>query len=280
MRIPFTASSLLLAGALLAPFAAQAQDTHCKHSEPRQLALDVAGVKAVVFDIGPNELKLDAAPGAAAGVQGRACASRADALPGLKLTQERSGDKLLVRAFREGQFSGIFLGDTYAYQNLTATLPDTVTVQLKVGSGEAAVSGAPILSVDVGSGEVVARNIRGLVAASVGSGDVELHDIGQLNVISVGSGDLKAHGVRGAAKVGSVGSGDFEGTSIDGSVEIGSIGSGDATLHAVKGDVSVGSVGSGDFEARDVGGALRARSVGSGSVRHDGVRGTVDIPTR
>ena len=77
-----------------------------------------------------------------------------------------------------------------AYMKLSSTLPDHINVQLKVGSGDATVIGAPILSADVGSGDVQARNIRGLVAASVGSGDIDLKDIGALQVISVGSGDL------------------------------------------------------------------------------------------
>ena len=280
MRPTSLASSLLALLALTVAGAAAAQDPHCKHTAPRQLALDLAGVKAVVFDIGPHELKLDATPGAKAHVAGKACASAADALAGLKLTQERKGDKLVVRAWREGHFSGISFKENYAYQTLTASVPDSIPVQLKVGSGDASVSGAPVLSIDVGSGDVSAHRIRGLVAASVGSGDIELHDVGQLKVISIGSGSLEAHGVRGAVEVGSIGSGGFEVTGVDGDVQIGSVGSGGADVRDVKGSVGVDSIGSGDVDARVVGGGLTVRSVGSGSIGHNDVRGPIDTPKK
>lgn len=299
MRSIFTAPSLLAALALAAPFAAQAQSEYCKHSAPRQLSLDLAGAKAVVFDIGPNELKVEATPGASAAVSGKACASDAEKLANLKLTQERVGDKLVVRAYREDKLLGFSFGRNYAYQKLAATVPDTIPVQLKVGSGDASVSGASVLSADVGSGDVTARRIQGLTAVSVGSGDIELHDVGKLNVVSIGSGKVEAHAVRGTVTVGSIGSGDFDLTGAAGDVEIGSIGSGDADVRDVKGDVSirsigsgdanvrdvqgnvgVGSIGSGDIEARNVTGGLTVRSVGSGSIRHDDVRGPIDTPKK
>lgn len=279
MRKTLIAPSLI-AALLSVPLAAQAQDEHCTHSAPRQLALDLSGARAVVFDIGPNELKVDATPGATAGVQGKACASKADALPQLKLTQERVGDKVVVRAYRDGRFGGIFFGNNYAYQRLTASVPDTIPVQLKVGSGDGWVSGAPVVSVDVGSGDAEVRNVKGLVAASVGSGDIDVHDVGALKVVSIGSGDIEAKQVRGAVEVGSIGSGDFDLVGAGGDVEIGSIGSGDATLRDVAGNVRVGSVGSGEVQARGVGGGLTVRSVGSGDVVHDGVRGAIDVPKR
>ncbi|MEL1264634.1 DUF4097 family beta strand repeat-containing protein [Pseudoxanthomonas putridarboris] len=299
MRNIFTASSLLAALALAAPLAAQAQEPHCKHSAPRQLSLDLAGVKAVVFDIGPNDLKVEATPGASAAVSGKACASAPERLDRLKLTQERVGDKLVVRAYREDKLLGFSFGQNYAYQTLSATLPDNLPVQLKVGSGDASVNGAAVLSADVGSGDVAARRIQGLAAVSVGSGDIELHDVGKLHVISIGSGKVEAHAVRGAVTVGSIGSGDFDLTGAAGDVEIGSIGSGDADVRGVKGgvsirsigsgdanvrdvqgNVSVGSIGSGDIEAHNVAGGLTVRSVGSGSIRHNDVRGPIDTPKK
>lgn len=269
----------LLTLLLLAPAAAFAATPECKHSQPRNLALDLAGVKAVVFDIGSNDFTIDASAGAKAALGGKACASSEKYLEQLKLTQHKAGDKLYVTARREGMTGGIFLGSNYAYLKLAATLPDNVMVQLKVGSGEAVVTGAPMLSADVNSGDVEARHIRGLVAANVGSGDIILEDIGSLHVISVGSGDLSAKKVRGPAKVGSVGSGDFELDGAAGDVQIGSIGSGDAKVTGVSGSVSVASVGSGDLEVDDIRGDLSVRSKSSGSVSHNRVDGRVDVPS-
>lgn len=271
--------SPLLALLLLVPVAAIAASPECKHSQPRNLTLDVAGAKAVVFEIGANDITIDARAGAAAGVTGKACASSDKYLEQLKLTQRKAGDKLYVTASREGVSSGVFLGSNYAYLKLNATVPDNLMVQLKVGSGDAVVSGASAVSADVNSGDIEARRIRGLVVADVGSGDIVLDDIGSLQVISVGSGDLSAKKIRGAAKIGSVGSGDLELHGVGGNVEIGSIGSGDARVSGVKGNVTVASVASGDLEVEDVSGDLSVGSKSSGSVSHHRVSGRVDVPS-
>lgn len=262
---------------LLLPAVAFAEDK-CKYSQPRNLSLDLTGVKAVVFELAQHDLKLEASPGANADIQGMACASQEKNLAQLQLTQQRIGDKLVVRAHREGQSLGIFLGDNYAYLKLRATLPDNIPVQLKVGSGDADVSGVPVFSADVGSGDVVAKRIRGLAAASVGSGDIEFDDVGSLKVISIGSGDIAAKRVRGDVEVGGIGSGDFELEGAKGRVEIGSIGSGDARVREVGGDVEVGSIGSGSVSVRDVQGKLTLRSKGSGSIHHSDVAGQIDLP--
>ncbi|WP_368563641.1 DUF2807 domain-containing protein [Pseudoxanthomonas sp. UTMC 1351] len=268
----------ILALLLLLPAIAFANEPQCKHSQPRNLSLDLAGVKAVVFELAQHDLKLEASPGAKGDIQGTACVSHEKNLSQLQLTQQRIGDKLIVRAHREGQSIGLFFGDNYAYLKLKATLPDNIPLQLKVGSGDADVSGVPVLSADVGSGDVVARRVRGLAAASVGSGDIELDDVGSLHIISIGSGDVAAKRVRGDVKVGSIGSGDFDLDGARGPVEIGSVGSGDAEVRDVDGDVEVGSIGSGDVSVRDIRGKLTLRSKGSGSIHHSGVTGQTDLP--
>ena len=262
----------------LLPAAAFAASPECKHSQPRDLQLDLAGVKTVVFDIGSNDLSVESTPGTQPSFKGKACASIENRLQELVLTQQKTGDKLRVSARHEGSFNGLLMGNNYAYMKLSSTLPDTINVQLKVGSGDAMVSGAPILSADVGSGDVQARNIHGLVAASVGSGDIELQDIGSLKVISIGSGDLVARNVKGATQVGSIGSGDFTLTTANGDVRIDSIGSGDAEVRDITGNVSVGSLGSGDLSITEIRGDFHLEKKGSGSVNHSGVTGNVTVP--
>lgn len=265
---------------LLLPLPAFAQSSQCKHSQPRNLQLDLSGVTTVVFDIANNEVDVVATPGGAAAVAGKACASDQKLLGALILTQQKAGDKLLVTARRESMSSGIFFSNDHAYMTLAATLPDSLTVQLKVSSGDASVTGARIASVDVGSGDAHVRHTRGLVAAKVGSGDIEIVDAGSLKVISVGSGNLKAKGIGGSVNVDSIGSGDFELIGAQANVRIGSIGSGDANLRGVAGNVHVGSVGSGDLGARDIKGDLVVETVGSGSVKHAGVFGQLTLPDK
>src|SRR3546814_8481793 len=101
-------------------------------------------------------------------VEGRACASREGDLSRLVLTQHKSGDRLVVTAEREGKFGGFSLfGSNYAYMKLQASVPDSVTVQLKVGSGDASVDGARSARIDTGSGDVSATRVRGELAASL-----------------------------------------------------------------------------------------------------------------
>lgn len=266
--------AILLLAAL--PFGASAQRA-CQDSETRDLALDLAGIKTVVFEIGAQELVLTASKGAAVSVNAKACASERSLLQQLSLTQHRAGDKLIVRADRDANMSWNS-GKRYAYLQVRASLPDTLPVQVKVGSGEAVVSGVASLSLDVGSGDAKASRVRGMVYADVGSGDIELDDIGGLSAISVGSGDLTARSVRGGAKIGSVGSGDLDVSGTEGSVQLGSVGSGDATLTNIGGDITVDRVGSGDLDVERTRGRLTVRKLGSGSLNHRDVAGSIDVP--
>ena len=272
---------LILGALLLLPLAAQADDGHCEHQQARNLQLDLSGVNTVVFEIGGNDLDVRATAGAGNKVEGRACASDEKYLPQLTLTQERTGDKLVVIAKREnGSFGGIFLGNHYAYMKLQASVPDSITVQLKVGSGDASVDGARAARVDAGSGDVRATRIREELRAAIGSGDLVAEDIGSLHLLSIGSGDATFRNVRGTSKVGSIGSGDLGIHGTQGPVEIGSVGSGDVELRQVGGTVTIDSIGSGDVDADGVRGDLSVRSVGSGDIDHGGVTGRVDLPRK
>ena len=126
MRIP------LFGLLLLAPLAAAASDNNCRHSAPRSLALDLAGVKTVRVETHQHEVRLRAAPGASHALQGRACASQPEWLADLTLTQERQGDTLVVRARREreGGLSNLF-GNHYARLELSGTVPDHLPVLLE-----------------------------------------------------------------------------------------------------------------------------------------------------
>ncbi|MEG2806326.1 DUF2807 domain-containing protein [Stenotrophomonas sp.] len=287
--------TLAVASLLSLPLAALADEPQCKFNEPRALTLDLAGAKAVVFEVNQHDLVLTAGPGPAQ-LAGRACASDAAWLRELTVTQQKVDGKLVVKLVREGR-NHVTMGSNYAYLDLRGSVPDTLLVQMKVGSGDASVSGAHSLSADVGSGDIKLHGIKGLVTAAIGSGDVILDGAGALNVMSVGSGDFKARNVAGNAKVGTLGSGDLDLDGVQGNVELGTVGSGDVDLRQVKGNVKVGNVGSGDLEirgvggsvsverhgsgdvtARDVAGDLTVANSGSGDIRHSGVGGRVQLP--
>jgi hypothetical protein len=258
---------------------AQAND-RCKFSADRNLSLDLARAKTVVFDIGPHTLQLKGDAGAGGDVRGKACASDAARLTDLVVTQRREGDKLIVRAERkEGLRKFSWSGNDYGDLTLNATVPNTLTVQVKVGSGEAHIEAVAALTGDVGSGELHASRVRGMFYADVGSGEIAANDVGGLHVVSVGSGDLSANGIGAGARVGEVGSGDLTIVGAKGDVSIGSIGSGDAKVESIGGDVVVDRIGSGDLDAAGVRGGLTVQHIGSGSVRHRAISGQLRIPS-
>lgn len=153
--------TLAVASLLLLPLSALAEQPQCTFNEPRDLKLDLAGAKAVVFEVNQHDLVLTAGGGAAQ-LSGRACASNADWLRQLTVTQQKVGDKLVVRLQREKQNLSINIGGSnYAYLDLRGSVPDTLLVQLKVGSGDVSVTGAHSLSADVGSGDITLRDIKG-----------------------------------------------------------------------------------------------------------------------
>jgi hypothetical protein len=263
--------------ALLSPALAFASD--CEHAQPRSLDLDLAGVTTVRIETNANELRLAPARDGQASFTARACASDPALFDQLKFTQERQGDVLVVRAERDGYSSGIFFKANYAYLQLDAQLPTTLAHEVRVGSGDAWISGQPNVRLDVGSGDAEVRGATGTLRLKVGSGDVTALDSGTLDVVSVGSGDLEARGVRGEATVGDIGSGDVAIHTVGRSLRVESLGSGDLVVTGVDGSVDIGTVGSGDATITDVGEGLSVRRIGSGDVSHRNVRGAVDLPS-
>ncbi|AIF47217.1 DUF4097 family beta strand repeat-containing protein [Dyella japonica] len=249
---------LFLAVLLFVPLASQAED--CKHEAPRNLTLDLAGVREVEVDLHSHELHLTGSDGANGGtVTGRACASDAKLLDDLTVTQRREGDRLIVEAGGHSRINISLFGHSSTSLKLDMQMPSQIPVVLNVGSGDAWVTGLKKLTTQVGSGDVHVSRIGGPFGLSIGSGDVDANDVDSLDVGSVGSGDLKINGVRGDARVGS-------------------IGSGDVSLRNVGGNVRVDTLGSGDLVVRDVQGDLTVGAKGSGDINHSGIKGKVSVP--
>ncbi len=279
--------SLIFASLLLLPLAAHADDANrCAHSQPHNLQLDLTGVKTVVFDIGASDLNLRGAANSTGRVEGRACASSAKLLEHMSVTQEKRGDQLTVRARRSGDNdngSNInldVLGLTFnRYANLTlkANIPDNIPVQLKLGSGDAVVTGLQALDATTGSGDLAVSKIRGKFSGSTGSGDITASDIGSLDLSSLGSGDATVRQVGGTSRVGTFGSADIDIKTTQGAVDIGTGGSGDVKLSGIGGGVNIKSIGSGDIDLADIGGDITIGSIGSGDIGVNGARGGLTV---
>jgi hypothetical protein len=271
MRLPLTLAILFaLPGTAVA-------EEQCKFSEPRSLELQLAGVKSVLFDVGSNDLHLDAAPGSGSRLHGRACAAKADGLKSLTVTQKRVGDRLVV-TLADDRLLRMSVGENYSYLDLRGSVPNHLLVQLDVGSGDADITGAAAVSADAGSGDVSIRHSKGRVTAKVGSGDIEMEDIGALLVLAVGSGDLKAKQIHGAAEIGKVGSGDVTLRDVAGSIKVGTIGSGDMELNDVRGNITVEAINSGALNVRKVSGDVSVARNGSGDINIKDVAGTTRVP--
>lgn len=246
--IAFPGLMLLLLPALAA--------ADCKHSEPRELSLDLQGVATVRIEVNSHELRLASAGDGPAVAKAIACVSDPDYYSQLAFAQVRTGDTLVIRAERDGASWGVFFRPTYARLQLDIRLPAGLAYEVEVGSGDAWVQGLENLGVDVGSGDLDARDIAGRMQAEVGSGDITVSDVGELHVRSVGSGDLVARRVRGDVRVDDIGSGDVELRGVGGSVEAGEIGSGDLAVSDVEGDLTVRRIGSGDVSQARVKGRV------------------------
>lgn len=246
---------------LLAPLSAFAA-TPCLHEAPRNMRLDLAGVRGVQIEVHSYDLHVSGAPGTSQLVlNGRACASEASALDKLQITQRREGDQLIIEmgGGRGHSFSINLFGSFSANLEAKVQLPPTMPVTVRVGSGDATVTGLQQLASTVGSGDLHVSNIAGEFSTSIGSGDADANTIGSLNLGSMGSGDFKATGIKGDAKIGAIGSGDVHLNNVGGSVRADALGSGDLGVHDVAGDFT-----------------LRAK--GSGDVNHSGVKGKVNVP--
>ena len=250
---------LIFALLLLVPCATFAAS--CKYEAPRSLRLDLAGVRGVQIDVNNQSLHLTGSTSVTGLVlDGRACASGQAALAGLTVTQRREGDQLVLELAPGGNYRmGSLFGSSYDSLEVNVQLPASLPVTLRVGSGDATVSGVRLLQGQVGSGDLHVSRVAEKFSASVGSGDIDASDIGSLQLGSVGSGDFKAHGIRGDAS-------------------IGSIGSGDVTLRQVGGSVNADTLGSGDLSVSDVGGDFSLRAKGSGDVSQSAVKGKLSVP--
>lgn len=242
---------------LLAPLAGHAAD-RCAFEAPRNLSVDLAGVRAVQIQVHSFDLHVTGRTDARTlDVRGRACASDRETLDSLTITQHREGDQLIVELGGDERMSFHLFGNHQSDLDVTVQLPAGLPLTVDVGSGDADVAGVQQLKSHVGSGDLHVRNISGAFAAGVGSGDIEANEVGAIEVGAVGSGSLSVTRVGGDVQVGSVGSGDVRLRDVSGSVRLDTLGSGDVDIDGVGGDLHVGAKGSGDVSYRNVKGKVQ-----------------------
>ncbi|OOG38385.1 hypothetical protein B0E52_14150, partial [Rhodanobacter sp. C06] len=158
----------VLALLLLAPLSVYAAN-QCKYQAPRNLQLDLAGVRGVQIDVNSYDLHVNGASGAKQlVVNGRACASDQSLLDKLQITQRREGDQLIIELGGQNNFSFHLFGSSYTNLEANVQLPPELPVTVRVGSGDATVAGVQQLRTMVGSGDLHVSNISGAFSTSVG----------------------------------------------------------------------------------------------------------------
>ena len=265
----------------LAPLASVASAAdNCKFTAQRDFDVDAAGLKTLALQLASTDAHVEGVAGLTKiEVRGRACASQQDWLDKLTVSQQRSGDRLVVTPHEEHDgMNWSISGSNYAWIDLRVRVPAALAIDIQSASGDADVRDVAALDFKSASGDLHVESIAKAFGAEVASGDIEGKDVGSLDLRRTASGDIRLRNVRGDARIGNVGSGDITLEHVDGGVEIGSVGSGDLNVSHVARDVRVNSIGSGDMSVEDVGGDFVVRSRGSGDLHQHGVRGKVDVP--
>jgi len=269
----------LVLGSLLLLSSMSALAHNCANSAERKLDIDPAGLKALRFELGASDIRVQGVAGLTRiEVRGHACASDPAWLAELDATQTRVGDKVLVKPLPQQSHHGLF--NTYAYIDFEVRIPAALSLEVATGSGDANISDIAALDFDTGSGDLKLSHVAGPVSSHIGSGDIVASDVGSFALRAGGSGDVTATTVHGDVKIGHVGSGDLHFTDVKGGVQIEAIGSGDVAIDGVGRDVFVGSIGSGDVVAKNVSGDFTVKAAGSGDIHHSGIGGKVEVPAR
>lgn len=254
----------------------------CEHTAKRELGLDAASI---------NELKLRARAGelqvrgnaavTAIRVEGKACASSAELLEGIQLTQSRSGAVQAVDVQMPETSGSWWGGSSYARLDLVVTVPARMALDIEDSSGDLSVENVASVRVDDSSGGIEISSISGSVEIEDNSGEIEVSDIGgDVLIPRDNSGDIRVEGVKGSVRVERDGSGSIRLRDVGGDAFVGEDGSGEIEFERIGGSAIVEEDGSGSIRVVDVVGDFRVVRDGSGGISHRGVGGKVSIPER
>lgn len=243
-----------------APGVAHAQGGY---TSPRNADVETRGVRQVKIEAGAGSLRVEGRTGLSqVRVRGIARASSRDRLGDIKLTAERRGDVVFIRAeIPDGNWNGWNSGNHYLGLDLVIEVPQSLSLDAEDGSGDASFINVGALSLTDGSGEVEIRGARGSVVVEDGSGTIDIDGVeGNLRVRD-GSGDIRARNVTGDMTVDTDGSGEIN-------------------VSGVGGTMRVANDGSGSIDVDRIGGNFIVESDGAGSIDYASVKGTVSIPQR
>ena len=259
----------------LAP-AAQAWEP-CAHREPRTLDLAAEGVRTLVVRAKAGSLAVRGGPGQSVAARGESCSSDAEALPAIRLLQQRSGDTLTLTVEMPEVDSD--RGNRQRSLDLVVDAPARLALVVQDSSGETEIRGLASVSAEDSSGDIGIESIAGDVTVRDSSGSIEVRTVGGRVLIPAdSSGDITVRDVRGDVEIEQDSSGGIALTDIGGNARVARDSSGEIEFLRLTGGAEVGSDSSGGIDAREIGRDFIVRHDGSGGISHDGVRGRVDVP--
>jgi hypothetical protein len=256
------ATFALIVAASFIPRRARAYEDY---TAPRNADVNASGARSIRIEAAAGILKVEGRSGiSTVRVRGTARSDRRNLLDEIKLIAERRGDEVFIKADMP-ENRGFFDRNRYDYNNVVLDLvievPNSISLDVSDGSGEAEFVNAGPLELADGSGEIHVRGARG---------DVRITD---------GSGNITIEGVQGSVRVND-GSGNIRTRDVTGNFVVGDDGSGDIDASGIGGTMRVENDGSGNIDAGRIAGDLVVDHDGSGSIRYDTVKGRVSIPDR
>ncbi len=265
-------SALLACSALVPAFAAD-----CSHTAHRTVNSAGPDIQRVVIEARAGELNVRGGTGRDVGVEGKACASSAELLDEIKVEIRRDGDTVYVRTVMP-ELSGGFLGNRYAYMDVSVAVPKTATLKIDDSSGAMYVSDVQSADITDSSGAQTLERIAGDLAVVDSSGAIRITGVGGALRLQDSSGDVDVNNVQGDVTVTVDSSGDLNIRRVAGSVHVLNDSSGAIEIGDVKRDVTIDEDSSGGIRVQEVGGNFTVGSDGSGGIHYDRVTGSVRVP--
>ncbi|RTE86382.1 MULTISPECIES: hypothetical protein [Gammaproteobacteria] len=234
----------------------------CLHSDVEEIEFSDSEIAWLVLNVGADEVNLTGTNDDIATLTVRKCASNPDVLDQMVFDTDKRGDRLRVSmtdsSIQRGGFFRWLIGqgNQYSYFRIEGSIPKSWGVEIDLGSGFARFEHVRALRFEVGSGNLEANYINGMITGELGSGDVELRSVGAITMSDIGSGDMIVREAGGDVLIEDIGSGDFTIRNLMGNLLVESLGSGDVSAYSVAGSVTVMEKGSGDVSVSDVQGEV------------------------
>jgi hypothetical protein len=249
----------------------------CEHTASRSAAIDAAGARRVVIDVGAGDLTVSGASGATRVVaKGEACAESTKLLDAIRIDTRRDGDTIYLKAVMPEKESDSWTNSSSL--DLSIELPANVAIELDDASGDLEIRKVAAAKVQDSSGDQSIREIEGDLNVDDSSGDVDIQTVRGNVSVRDSSGDVRVSDVNGNVTIPVDSSGGLSLRRIRGDVHILSDSSGDIVIADINQNVLIDNDSSGDIRVSDVGGNFTVSHDSTGDVSHRNVLGSVNIP--